>query len=265
MTRNKGKLHTVIVLLAAVLCMTAFSTVAYAGGGDYYDSELPPESTATEETEPAASEPSPAVEPGTPFTEDGIALTRDLLFDKATNKQFITVETRSGHTLYIIIDYDKPADEDGEQYHTYFLNPVDEADLLALLEDEGGNSPITCSCTEKCSAGKVNTACPICSTNMSECAGKEAAPADLEPTEPTEEPKNSNVGGILAIVLIVALGGGAAVWYFKLRKPKADTKGSTELDEFDFDEDDEEETDNYGDYGADGNVPLQTDEQEDNE
>lgn len=42
MTRNKGKLRTVIVLLAAVLCMTAFSTVAYAGGGDYYDSELPP-------------------------------------------------------------------------------------------------------------------------------------------------------------------------------------------------------------------------------
>lgn len=49
MTRKKGKLRTVIVLLAAVLCMTAFSTVAYAGGGDYYDSELPPESTATEE------------------------------------------------------------------------------------------------------------------------------------------------------------------------------------------------------------------------
>ena len=93
MTRNKGKLRTVIVLLAAVLCMTAFSTVAYAGGGDYYDSELPPESTATEETEPAASEPSPDVEPGTPFTEDGIALTRDLLFDKATNNQCITVET----------------------------------------------------------------------------------------------------------------------------------------------------------------------------
>ena len=64
------------------------------------------------------------------------------------------------------------------------------------------------------------------------------------------------MGGILAIVLILALGGGAAVWYFKFRKPKADTKGSTELDEFDFDEDDEEETDNYGDYGADGNVPV---------
>ena len=88
MTRNKGKLRTVIVLLAAVLCMTAFSTVAYAGGGDYYDSELPPESTATEETEPAVSEPSPAVEPGTPFTEDGIALTREKLLQNVWGYDF---------------------------------------------------------------------------------------------------------------------------------------------------------------------------------
>ena len=40
------------------------------------------------------------IDPGTPFTEDGIAATRDLLYDKHTNKQFITVETRNGHTLY---------------------------------------------------------------------------------------------------------------------------------------------------------------------
>ena len=61
-------------------------------------------------------------------------MTRDLLYDAATNKQFITVETSGGNTFYIVIDYDKPVDEDGEQYHTYFLNMVDEADLLAALE-----------------------------------------------------------------------------------------------------------------------------------
>ena len=50
MTRNKGKLRIFVMLLAVVLCMTAFSTVAYAGGGDYYDSELPPETTEPEES-----------------------------------------------------------------------------------------------------------------------------------------------------------------------------------------------------------------------
>ena len=40
-----------------------------------------------------------------------------------------------------------------------------------------------------------------------------------------------------------ALAGGAAVWYFKFRKPKASVKGSDDLDEFEFDDDDEDEAD----------------------
>ena len=39
------------------------------------------------------------------------------------------------------------------------------------------------------------------------------------------------------------IGGGAALYFFKFKKPKADTKGGDELDEYDFgeDEDDEDE------------------------
>ena len=97
MTRNKHFRSVFAALLCAVLCMTAFATVAYADGGDYYDDELPPE-TWQEETQPEDN----TIAPGTPFTEDGIAATRDLLYDKHTNKQFITVETRNGHkTLYL--------------------------------------------------------------------------------------------------------------------------------------------------------------------
>ncbi len=61
-------------------------------------------------------------------------MTCDLLYDKATNKQFIMVQTSGGNTFYIVIDYDKPTDEDGERYQTYFLNMVDEADLLAAMQ-----------------------------------------------------------------------------------------------------------------------------------
>lgn len=237
------------MLLVVMLCVTAFSTVAYAGGGEEGDEpviDLPVEETLE-----------PTIQPGEPFSEDGNLITRDLLYDEHTNKQFITVETRGGNTFYIVIDYDKPTDEDGEQYHTYFLNMVDEADLLALLEDESGEAP-SCSCAQKCVAGNVNVNCPVCATNMTECTGKEAQPAQPETSEPDPEPEAEEKSSILPILLILVLfaGGGAAV-YLKLFKNKGKTKASPDLDDYDFgdeddapDEPDEVERDDASDEGA---------------
>ena len=146
---------------AVLLCGFAIPAYAYSDGGN----EEPP---VVEET--PAPEPAPTITPGEGFSEDGNLVTRDLLYDKNTNKQFITVETRNGHTLYIVIDYDKLLDEEEERYQTYFLNLVDEADLMALLEDDSQNTPVVCSCTEKCTAGKVNTNCALCKTDMTNCA-----------------------------------------------------------------------------------------------
>ena len=235
MTRNKHFRSVFAALLCAVLCMTAFATVAYADGGDYYDDELPPE-TWQEETQPEDN----TIAPGTPFTEDGIAATRDLLYDKHTNKQFITVETRNGHTLYIVIDYDKLLDEEEERYQTYFLNPVDEADLMALMEGDSGKAqaPAVCTCKDKCKAGAVNTACPVCSVNMTECAGKEAVP---EPDDAPPEKEKSNAGGLVIFLVVTLLAGGGAFYYFKIMKPKQGIKGDTDLDDFDFDDYDEDE------------------------
>ena len=56
MTKNKHFRSVFAALLCAVLCMTAFATVAYADGGDYYDDELPPE-TWQEETRMASPQP----------------------------------------------------------------------------------------------------------------------------------------------------------------------------------------------------------------
>jgi hypothetical protein len=45
----------------------------------------------------------------------------------------------------------------------------------------------------------------------------------------------------ILMVLLVILGG-TGLWYFKLRKSKPSVKGSTNLDEYSFDDDDYEET-----------------------
>lgn len=81
------------------------------------------------------------VDTGYPFTQNGNAYTRDLLYDKFTNKQFIAIETRSGDVFYMVIDYDKPLDDEGERYETYFLNLVDSRDLLDVVDESEIQEP----------------------------------------------------------------------------------------------------------------------------
>lgn len=53
--------------------------------------------------------------------------------------------------------------------------------------------------------------------------------------------KTTNPGAVLALVLFVLLGGGAAFYYFKFVKPKHNVKGSTDFEDFDFEDYDEDE------------------------
>ena len=227
-------------LLAVVLCCAALTPAAFAYADD-------PETAETAETVQETEEPvTGGAEPLTP--EGNLTIVDDIQGEAAGDKQFITVQTKAGNTFYIIID----RAADGEDT-VYFLNAVDEADLMALMED---GEPATCDCTTKCAAGAVDTACPVCAVNMTECVGPEPEP-EPEPTpEPVEEPAEESVGlnpAVLLVILLV-LGGGGAFAYFKLVKgKKASTKGPDDLDDYDYGEDDEEyEEELAGDVDEDG-------------
>ena len=173
------------------------------------------------------------------LTPDGnLTLIDDIGSTAQSGKQFITVETKTGNVFYLIIDRD---DEGKETVH--FLNQVDDADLLALMADgKKGSTASVCTCTTKCKAGAVNTNCPVCKNNMSECTGPE--PQETQPQEtdaPQEEPKNSGsgAGGLIVFLAVAMAGGGAALYYFKFKKPRADTRGSDDLDEYDFGDDED--------------------------
>ena len=169
---------------------------------------------------------------GSALTPDGNLSLVDDIGGTASGKQFITAETKSGNVFYLIIDRD---DEGAQTVH--FLNQVDEADLMALIEDgeTQEEEPAVCTCAEKCQAGAVNTSCPVCSVNMSECAGVEPE-AEPEP-EPEEE---SGGGGALALVLVLlVLGGGGAFAYIKFIKPKQAAKASADPDDYDFEDEED--------------------------
>ena len=167
---------------------------------------------------------------GTALTPDGnLSLIDDIGSSARSGKQFITVETRNGNVFYLIIDRD---DEGEETVH--FLNQVDEADLLTLMGDDApaAETPAVCNCKEKCVAGAVNTNCPVCKNNLSECSGKEVV---AEPEPEAEQPEKKSSGGLLVIVLLLALAGGGAFAYVKFIKPnRSGVKVSADPDEYDF-------------------------------
>ena len=116
----------------------------------------------------------------------------------------------------MIIDYDKPLDEKGEKYETYFLNLVDSRDLLDIVDAKDiPDEPEVIYVTPE------PTAVPTQSPSA------ENAP---------QKPDSSKT--ILGLAAIAVLAGGGALWYFKQKKGK---KRSL-VQEYDFDSDEEEET-----------------------
>lgn len=222
--KNKGFFKTAAALLAALVLLGGFSVPAYADGGDYYDYEDEYSEEVTGGMEPQ------------PLTPDGnLSLIDDIEGETAEDKQFIIVQSKNGNYFYIIVDR---AAEGKNTVH--FLNQVDEADLMALMEDGSGKAqaPAICTCKDKYKAGAVNTACPVCSVNMTECLGKEAVP---EPDDAPPEKEKSNAGGLVIFLVVTLFAGGGAFYYFKIMKPKQGIKGDTGLDDFDFDDYGEDE------------------------
>lgn len=131
------------------------------------------------------------------------------------NLQFITVTARDGNVFYFVIDHG------AESENVYFLNVVDEADLNALIEKEETEVPEE----------------PIEDSTVTE------PDEPSEPEEPIEpdEPEGNNTG--LIIILVIAVVAGIGGYYYKVILPKKKLKDADDIEDFGFDDEDEDEID----------------------
>lgn len=159
------------------------------------------------------------------LTPDGnLTLVDDYGSTEKSGKQFITVVTKEGNYFYIIIDRD---DEGNETVH--FLNMVDEADLLSLMDEEEAQKYMDPTTETEVTVPEA-TPTPDVTDELTEEPGTE------EPT--VEEPAKSNTGALL-LVVIVAIGGVGGFIFFKKNKEK-ETKNIGPDPDFDYNEDEDD-------------------------
>ena len=189
-----------------------------------------PVPTAEPTAEPTtAPSPTPIIQteyiplgPGMPYQADGNSHTLDVLYSAATNKQFITLQSKDGNTYYLVIDYDKPIDEEAEMYETYFVNLVDERDLLALMSDE--------------EIEEMPTPTP----EIIYVTPEPTIVPDVTPEPSDGEQKTPDLTtAILPIAAIVILGCGVVVLLRKKGRPKKPTLDN----DFDMEDDESDEDD----------------------
>ena len=192
------------LLVSAALC-AGMAAPAFAFEGETTPVEQPvlPE-VVEEDIVTVTDETSGALTP-----EGNLTLVDDYHTDYSdgSGQQFITMVSKSGATFYLVIDRNAKG-----QQTVHFMNLVDEADLLTLMEEEDADAY---------TAKKEAAAQAEQDRLKAEEEAKKAAEEEASGTEqPTENKVTKIASGFLGVVVLIALAAGGVFYAFAKQKQK---------------------------------------------
>ena len=200
-------MNKVCALVLSVALCAGMAAPAFAYGGEPVEEVEQPVLTATPDESDAVTvtdEESGALTP-----EGNLTLVDDYhtSYSDGSGQQFITLVSKSGATFYLVIDRNAKG-----QQTVHFMNLVDEADLLALMEEEDADAYTA----EKEAAAQAEQ------DRLK--AEEEAKKAAEEAASGEEQPKENKVtkiaSGFLGVVVLIALAAGGGFYAFTKQKQK---------------------------------------------
>ena len=194
------------LLLSAVLCV-GMAVPAFAYGGEPVEEVEQPVLTDSSEEDAVTvtDESSGALTP-----EGNLTLVDDYhtSYSDGSGQQFITLVSKSGATFYLVIDRNAKG-----QQTVHFMNLVDEADLLALMEEEAADAYTA----EKEAAAQAEQE----RKQAEEDAKKAAEEAEVSGSEQTGSNKVTKYAAtFLGVLALVGLAAGGGIYTFMKQKQK---------------------------------------------
>ena len=194
------------LLLSVALC-AGMAAPAFAFEGEAAPVEQPVLPETVEDVVTITDEASGALTP-----EGNLTLVDDCHtnYSDGSGQQFITLVSKSGNTFYLVIDRNAKG-----QQTVHFMNLVDEADLLALMEEDAADAYTA----EKEAAAQAE---------LDRLKAEEEAKKAEEEAATAEPPKENKItkyaGAFLGIVALIALAAGGGFYFYRqqVQKKKAE-------------------------------------------
>ena len=213
------------LLVSAALC-AGMAAPAFAFEGEAAPVEQPvlPE-VVEEDVVTVTDETSGALTP-----EGNLTLVDDYHtnYSDGSGQQFITLVSKSGATFYLVIDRNAKG-----QQTVHFMNLVDEADLLALMEEDAADAY-----TAKKEAAAQAEQDRLKSEEEAKKAAEEAAASGEE--QPKENKVTKIASGFLGVVVLIALAAGGGYLYIKMKGVKPASKKNQPDPDADYNDEDED-------------------------